>query len=72
MTWLRENEQTDNTDIRTRVCEVCERKGGGARERRVSTVSCKEKATGLRLRVKAEVTQTRDDPSDVGEITHVF
>lgn len=32
---------------------------------------CKEKATGPRLRVKAEVIQTREDPSDASEITNV-
>lgn len=37
----------------------------------VLTAMCKEKATGLRLRVKAEVTPTGDDPSDAGEITDV-
>lgn len=37
----------------------------------VSMAMCKEKATGLRLRVKAEVTQTRDDPSDVSKLTDV-
>lgn len=36
-----------------------------------ATVMCKEKATGERLRVKAEVIQTRDDASDVREITDV-
>lgn len=36
-----------------------------------AVVMCKEKAAGLRLRVKAEVIQTRDDASDVSEITDV-
>lgn len=48
--------------------------GGGTRRRKKKdgvAVTCKEKATGLRLRVKAEVTQTGDGASDVGEITHV-
>lgn len=51
---LRCNKQTNNTtDIRTQSV--------GARERRRDTVMCKEKATGLRLRVKAEVIRTGDD-----------
>lgn len=52
-------------DIRRRQCLK------GPHKKDSAIVMCKEKATGLRLRVKAEVIQTRDDPSDVSEITDV-
>lgn len=53
------NKQANNADIHTRLLL-----NEGA-----VTAMCKEKATCLRLRVKAEVMQTRDDPSDVSKIT---
>lgn len=54
-------------DIHTRL----QLNEGAVQEKTALTVMCKEKATCLRLRVKAEVMQTRDDPSDVSKITDV-
>lgn len=59
--------QANNADIHTRLLL----NEGAVQEKTEMTAMCKEKATCLRLRVKAEVMQTRDDPSDVSKITDV-